>query len=55
MIKTNNFIRRIDATEGVIKDNNWQLNKVNIISSINKKNNKENYLNNYNYISNIKY
>ena len=48
----NNFIRRIDAAEGFIKDKNWQLNKVNIISS-NKKNNKENYLNNYNYISNI--
>jgi lipopolysaccharide export system permease protein len=49
---SNNFIRRIDATEGFIKDKNWQLNKVHIISS-NKKNNKENYLNNYNYISNI--
>jgi lipopolysaccharide export system permease protein len=49
---SNNFIKRIDATEGFIKDKNWQLNKVHIISS-NKKNNKENYLNNYNYISNI--
>ncbi|CAO6127282.1 COG0795 Predicted permeases [Candidatus Pelagibacterales bacterium] len=49
---SNNFIRRIDATEGFIKDKNWQLNKVHIISS-NKKNNKENYLNNYNYISNV--
>ena len=49
---SNNFIRRIDATEGYIKDKNWQLNKVNIIS-INKKNNKDNYLNNYNYTSNI--
>ncbi len=49
---SNNFIRRIDATEGFIKDNNWQLNKVHIISA-NKKNNKENYLNNYNYISNV--
>jgi lipopolysaccharide export system permease protein len=48
----NNFIRRIDATEGTIKDKNWQLNKVNIISA-NKKNNKENYLNNYNYSSNV--
>jgi lipopolysaccharide export system permease protein len=48
----NNFIKRIDATEGIIKDKNWQLNKVHIISS-NKKNNKENYLNNYNYISNV--
>jgi lipopolysaccharide export system permease protein len=49
---SNNFIKRIDASEGFIKDKNWQLNKVHIISS-NKKNNKENYLNNYNYISNI--
>ena len=49
---SNNFIRRIDATEGTIKDKNWLLNKVNIIS-INKKNNKDNYLNNYNYTSNL--
>ena len=49
---SNNFIRRIDATEGIIKDKNWLLNKVNIIS-INKKNNKDNYLNNYNYTSNV--
>jgi len=49
---SNNFIKRIDATEGFIKDKNWQLNKVHIITS-NKKNNKENYLNNYNYISNV--
>ena len=49
---SNNFIKRIDATEGFIKDKNWQLNKVHIISS-NKKNNKENYINNYNYISNV--
>ena len=49
---SNNFIKRIDATEGFIKDKNWQLNKVYIIST-NKKNNKENYLNNYNYTSNI--
>ena len=49
---SNNFIKRIDATEGIIKDKNWQLNKVHIISS-NKKNNKENFLNNYNYTSNI--
>jgi lipopolysaccharide export LptBFGC system permease protein LptF len=33
---SNNFIRRIDAAEGTIKDKNWLLNKVNIIS-INKK------------------
>ena len=49
---SNNFIKRIDATEGTIKDKNWLLNKVNIIS-INKKNNKDNYLNNYNYTSNV--
>jgi lipopolysaccharide export system permease protein len=49
---SNNFIRRIDAAEGFIKDKNWLLNKVHIISS-NKKSSKENYLNNYNYISNI--
>jgi lipopolysaccharide export system permease protein len=49
---SNNFIRRIDATEGTIKDKNWLLNKVNIISII-KKNNKDNYLNNYNYTSNV--
>ena len=49
---SNNFIRRIDATEGIIKDKSWLLNKVNIIS-INKKNNKDNYLNNYNYTSNV--
>ena len=49
---SNNFIKRIDADEGNIKDKNWQLNKVHIISG-NKKSNKENYLNNYNYISNI--
>ena len=49
---SNNFIKRIDATEGFIKDKNWQLNKVYIISA-NKKNNKENYLNNYNYTSNV--
>ncbi|MEY3962690.1 MAG: hypothetical protein RLZ08_1073 [Pseudomonadota bacterium] len=47
---SNNFIKRIDANEGVIKDKNWQLNKVHIIT---KKNNKENYLANYNYMSNI--
>ena len=49
---SNNFIKRIDATEGFIKDKNWQLNKVYIISA-NKKNSNENYLNNYNYASNI--
>jgi lipopolysaccharide export system permease protein len=49
---SNNFIKRIDADEGIINDKNWQLNKVHIITA-NKKNNKENYLNNYNYRSNI--
>ena len=49
---SNNFIKRIDATEGFIKDKNWQLNKVYIISA-NKKNSNENYLHNYNYTSNI--
>ena len=49
---SNNFIKRIDANEGIIKDKNWQLNKVHIITA-NKKNNKENYLANYTYISNI--
>ena len=49
---SNNFIKRIDASEGFIKDKNWQLNKVHIIFS-NKKNNNENYLNNYNYTSNV--
>ena len=49
---SNNFIQRIDASEGFIKDKNWQLNKVYIIST-NKKNNNENYLNNYNYTSNV--
>ena len=51
--KDNNFIKRIDANEGVINDTNWQLSKVNIISSNNKKN-SENYFNNYTYKSNIK-
>jgi lipopolysaccharide export system permease protein len=49
---SNNFIKRVDAEEGIIKDKNWQLNKVHIISA-NKKNNKENYFNNYSYASNI--
>ena len=51
--KDNNFIKRIDAYEGIINDTNWQLSKVNIISSNNKKN-SENFFNNYNYKSNIK-
>jgi len=49
---SNNFIKRIDANDGIINQKNWQLNKVYIVST-NKKNNKENYLNSYNYTSNI--
>jgi len=49
---SNNFIKRIDAEEGFINEKNWELNKVYIIS-VNKKNNKESYLNTYNYKSNI--
>jgi lipopolysaccharide export system permease protein len=49
---SNNFIKRIDANDGIINEKKWQLNKVYIIST-NKKNNKENYLNSYNYTSNI--
>jgi lipopolysaccharide export system permease protein len=49
---SNNFIKRVDAEEGIIKDKNWQLNKVHVISA-NKKGSKENYLNNYSYASNI--
>jgi len=49
---SNNFIKRIDADEGIIIDKNWQLNKVHIITA-NKKNNKDNYFNNYSYTSNI--
>jgi lipopolysaccharide export system permease protein len=49
---SNNFIKRIDASDGIINEKNWQLNKVYIVSTI-KKNNKENYLNSYNYTSNI--
>jgi lipopolysaccharide export system permease protein len=49
---SNNFIKRIDANEGIIKDKSWELNKVYIITA-NKRNNKESYLNNYIYSSNI--
>ena len=49
---SNNFIKRIDAIDGTISDKNWVLNKVSIISA-SKKNNKQNYVNNYNYISNL--
>ena len=44
----NDFIKRIDAEEGFINNKNWELNKVYIITA-NKKNNKENYLKNFNY------
>ena len=49
---SNNFIKRIDAKEGIINDKNWQLNNVYIVTA-NKKNNKENYLDNYSYNSNV--
>jgi lipopolysaccharide export system permease protein len=49
----NNFIKRIDSPDGIISDNNWQLNKATIISS-NNKTVKENYFNLYNYRTNIK-
>ena len=51
--QNNNFIRRIDADSGIVSNNNWQLTKVNIISSLNKKV-KEDYFNTYNYKTNIK-
>ena len=47
----NNFIKRIDAEEGLINEKTWELKKVYIIST-NKKNN-ENYLNYFNYESNV--
>jgi lipopolysaccharide export system permease protein len=47
----NDFIRRIDAKEGVINKKKWELNTINIISS--NKQNKENYLKNLTYESNI--
>jgi lipopolysaccharide export system permease protein len=49
---SNNFIKRIDASDGIINEKNWQLSNVHIVST-NKKNNKDNYLNRYNYTSNI--
>jgi len=48
----NNFIKRIDANDGIVNDKNWQLNKVYIITA-NKKNSPQSYLSNYTYISNI--
>lgn len=47
--KENNFIKRIDATEGFIDNKNWELKKVRIINSNNKT--KENYFSNYIYQS----
>ena len=44
----NDFIKRIDAEEGVINDKIWLLTNVNMLSA-NKKNNKENFLKNFNY------
>jgi len=51
--QNNSFIRRIDGDSGIISNNNWQLSKVKIISSINKKV-KEDYFNTYSYKTNIK-
>jgi lipopolysaccharide export system permease protein len=48
----NNFIKRIDASDGIINNKNWQLNKVYIIAS-DKKSSSQSYLNNYTYISNV--
>jgi lipopolysaccharide export system permease protein len=48
----NNFVQRIDAKDGILINNTWRLNKVNIISSNNKKI-KENSFNNYTLKSNI--
>jgi lipopolysaccharide export system permease protein len=48
----NNFIKRIDANDGIVNDKNWQLNKVYIIAA-NKKNSPQSYLSNYTYISSV--
>ena len=48
----NDFIKRIDAEEGLITKKKWELEKINIISSNNRKN-KENYLRNFTYETNI--
>ena len=48
---SNDFIKRIDAEKGNINKKKWVLEKINIISS-NKKN-KENYLTNLTYETNI--
>ena len=48
----NDFIKRIDAEEGLINNKKWELEKINIITSSNKKN-RENYLRNFTYETNI--
>ena len=48
----NDFIKRIDAEEGLINKKKWELEKINIISSSNRKN-RENYLRNFTYETNI--
>jgi lipopolysaccharide export system permease protein len=48
----NDFIKRIDAEEGLIIKKKWELEKINIITSSNKKN-SENYLRNFTYETNI--
>ena len=45
---SNNFIKRIDANDGIVNDKNWQLNKVYIIAT-NKKNSPQSYLKHHNY------
>ena len=47
----NNFIKRIDAEEGLINEKSWELNKVYVISANNRI--KENYLKNFHYENNI--
>ena len=48
----NDFIKRIDAEKGSINKKKWELEKINIITSNNKKN-RENYLGNFTYETNI--
>ena len=48
----NDFIKRIDAEEGLINKKKWELEKINIITSSNKKN-RENYFSNFTYETNI--
>ena len=49
---SNNFIKRIDANDGIVNDKNWQLNKVYIFAT-SKKNSPQSYLSNYTYISSV--